>query len=92
MTTTIMRNGMLSRDRLIDSVSDFFNDGVTTAEEIDNITNEIIATVNKMLPGSLMWIDATSEIHADTDDSTTITTEQFEEILNSAFAVVVSCY
>lgn len=89
MTTTIMRSWLFSRDRLLSDLSDFFNDGETTDEEIANTASVIISKVNDALPGSLWWDADTSEIHADTTDETEFSADSFTEILNTITAEVL---
>lgn len=88
-TRTIMRNGSLSRARLLDEVYTFCNDGETTDEEITDKADDIVIAVNKMLPGSLYWVDETSEIWANVEDETSISEEDFEEYFSKAFQEVL---
>lgn len=88
-TTALMRNGNLSRNRLLNEVYDFCNDGETTDEEIIDKADEIVIAVNKMLPGSLYWNDEASEIWVSVDDYIEFSEEDFEEYFNRAFKDVM---
>ena len=85
MTTSILRGSRLSRLALLNEVSDFgFHD-----EEVNKVTEEIIAEVNRRLPSTLYWMPDFSEIWAEVNDETRISEEEFADILRRSFAEVV---
>lgn len=87
-TKVTNRSHKLSYDILINNVESFFNDGETPFDEIKRIADKVVKTTDSMFPGSLTWYPHTSEIHAGSNDDTSITDEEAAEIINEACGIV----